>query len=555
MKRFFSKNNQTILSVILISFSVGAMVSFTIVRPAFTKDMIKNAVSIAGLNFDEKEIELLQDDLEDQVKTFQKNWESNLPNHVSPALVFNPLPQGFRLNTSQTPVQFDDYSNTEMPTSLNDLAYYSIGQLAHLIKTQQITSVDLTNFFLQRLKKENTRLHCVITFTEELAMQQARQADKEIKAGKYRGLLHGIPYGAKDLLAVKNYKTTWGAVPFKDQIIDYDATVIQKLNEAGAVLIAKLSMGALAWGDVWFGGQTRNPWNIKTGSSGSSAGSASAVAAGLVPFAIGTETLGSIVSPSTICGTTGLRPTFGRVSKYGAMALSWSMDKIGPIARTVEDCSIVFDAIRGKDEKDASTIEAAFNYDTNFDWKKLRVGYVKKDFEQTYSFHNQDSIALKNLQAMGIELIPIELPETKDITFILEAEAAAAFDQLTRSNLDSTMVRQIRNAWPNVFRKARLIPAVEYINANRHRTQLIEDMAKVMKDIDVYVHPSWASSSLGTTNLTGHPCVVLPNGFNSNGMPSSITFTGQLFGESTLLSIAKAYQDKTQHHLKHPELY
>ena len=555
MNRFISKRNKSLLLIIFLSFSLGGIMSFTIIRPAFTFEMIKNAAALAGVEFDDKEIELMQEDLVDQVKTFEENRKINISNDVSPALVFNPLPQGFQLNTKQSPIQYGDYSQTKMPTSLDDLAYFSIGQLAHLVKTQQITSVDLTKFFLQRLKQQNERLHCVITFTEELAMQQARQADKEIKAGKYRGLLHGIPYGAKDLLAVKNYKTTWGATPFKDQIIDVDATVIQKLEEAGAVLIAKLTLGALAWGDVWFGGQTRNPWNIKTGSSGSSAGSASAVSAGLVPFAIGTETLGSIVSPSTVCGTTGLRPTFGRVSKHGAMALSWSMDKIGPITRCVEDCAIVLDAIKGKDKKDASTIDASFNYDAKMDWKKLRVGFVRKDFEKPYSFHSQDSIALVALQNMGVELIPIELPESIDITFILEAEAAASFDQLTRSHLDSTMVRQIRNAWPNVFRKARLIPAVEYINANRLRTQLIENMAKVMQDVDLYVHPSWASSSLSTTNLTGHPCVVLPNGFTSNGMPCSITFTGQLFGEAELLSFAKAYQDRTEHHLKHPELY
>ena len=555
MSRFLIKRKRSLVFVILLSFCIGGIMSFTIIRPAFTFEMIKSAAAIAGLDFDNKEIELMQEDLVDQVQTFEKNRTFNISNDVSPALVFNPLPQGFQIGTQQSPVQFGDYSQTKMPSSLNDLAYFSIGQLAHLIKTQQITSVDLTKFFLQRLRQQNDRLHCVITYTEELAMQQARQADKEIKAGKYRGLLHGIPYGAKDLLAVKDYKTTWGAVPFKDQVIDYDATVIQKLEEAGAILIAKLSMGALAWGDVWFGGQTRNPWNTKTGSSGSSAGSAAAVSAGLVPFAIGTETLGSIVSPSTICGTTGLRPTYGRVSKYGAMALSWSMDKIGPITRNVEDCAIVLNAIKGKDKKDASTIEASFNYNANLDWKKLRVGFVKKDFEQAYGFHNQDSMTLTVLRNMGVELIPIDLPEPLDITFILEAEAAAAFDQLTRNHLDSTMVRQIRNAWPNVFRKARLIPAVEYINANRLRTQLIENMAEVMQDIDLYVHPSWASSSLGTTNLTGHPCVVIPNGFTSNGMPSSITFTGQLFGEAKLLNFVKAYQDKTEHHLKHPELY
>ncbi len=366
--------------------------------------------------------------------------------------------------------------------------------------------------------------------------------------------MHGIPYGAKDLLAKKGYKTTWGAVPYKDQQFDEDATVIKKLHDAGAVLVAKLTLGALAWGDVWFGEKTRNPWNLEQGSSGSSAGSASATAAGLVPFAIGSETWGSIVSPSTRCGITGLRPTFGRVSRAGAMALSWSMDKLGPICRTVEDCAIVFNAIYGPDGKDQSVTDYPFHYDARMNIKQLRVGYLKSAFDEDYGMKESDSLTLEKIRSMGIELIPIDLPDmpVSSLSFILSAEAAAAFDELTLSNKDDQLVRQIRNAWPNVFRASRFIPAVEYIQANRLRYQLIQEMHKLMNEVDIYLAPSF-SDNLLLTNLTGHPCVVLPNGFNENNSPVSISFTGRLYEEGKLIAFADAYQRATEFHKKHPE--
>jgi Asp-tRNA(Asn)/Glu-tRNA(Gln) amidotransferase A subunit family amidase len=409
--------------------------------------------------------------------------------------------------------------------------------------------------YLERLKKYGSKLECVITLTEELALQQAKRADAEIAAGKYRGLLHGIPYGAKDLLATKGYPTTWGAAPYKEQVINEDATVIKRLEEAGAVLVAKLTMGALAWGDVWYGGKTRNPWNLEQGSSGSSAGSASATSAGLVAFAIGTETWGSIVSPSTRCGVTGLRPTYGRVSRSGAMALSWSMDKIGPICRSVEDCAIVFNAIYGPDGKDQTLYDLPFNYETGVDISTLRIGYLKEAFEKDTTNTAFNERALETLSLMGIKLIPLELPQLPvyDISFILSAESAAAFDELTRSNRDDLLVRQIKNAWPNVFRQSRFIPAVEYINANRIRYLMIQEMAKIMERIDVYVTPSFGENLL-LTNLTGHPCVVVPNGFNEKGSPVSISFIGKLFGEAEALALAKKYQDATGFHLKHPAL-
>ncbi|MEO1653205.1 MAG: amidase, partial [Bacteroidota bacterium] len=404
------------------------------------------------------------------------------------------------------------------------------------------------------LREYDPQLHCVIQLTEELALQQARQADQEIQAGKYRGPLHGIPYGVKDLLATKHYNTTWGAQPYKAQYIDEDAAVVKKMREAGAVLVAKLTLGALAMGDVWYGGKTRNPWNLDQGSSGSSAGSASAVSAGLLPFAIGTETLGSIVSPSTRCGTTGLRPTFGRVSRTQAMALSWTMDKIGPICRSVEDCALVFRYLHGPDGQDLRVVDVPFHYDAQMDPKKLKIAYVKDAFEGDYGFKKQDQAVLDKFREMGVELVPIELPQLPEISFILMVEAAAAFDQLTLTNQDDELVRQYKNAWPNLFRQARFVPAVEYVQANRLRTLLMQEMEKLMSKVDVFISPSFRGNTLRITNLTGHPCVVLPNGFTQNNSPTSITFIGQLFEEGKLLRVAQAFQEATGFHRKHPNL-
>jgi Asp-tRNA(Asn)/Glu-tRNA(Gln) amidotransferase A subunit family amidase len=533
----------------------------TCIRPAntlaqpITKKNIENAEQIIGLDFSNTERDSMVESLNDQLNNYKKIRELHLKNSIPPAILFNPIPVGFKFPKEQKPVEFSDYSYVKMPSDKNKLAFYSIGELAELIKTKQITSTELTKFFIERLKKYDPSLHCIITITERRALQQAKLMDEEIAKGKYRGLLHGIPFGVKDLLSTKDYKTTWGATPFKDQLIPEDATVVTKLENAGAVLCAKLTMGALAWGDVWFGGMTRNPWDTTKGSSGSSAGPASSVSAGLLPFAIGTETWGSIVSPSTVCGTTGLRPTFGRVSRTGAMALSWSMDKIGPICRTAEDLAIVFNEVYGEDGIDQTLYNIPFNYKPNIEFKNLKIGYLKKDFDKEYDFHLNDSLTLAKIKELGVELIPIELPElpVEDLAFILNAEAAAAFDKLTRSNKDDLLVRQIKNAWPNVLRSARFIPAVEYINANRIRFLLIREMEKLMRDIDIYIAPSWEGDNLLLTNLTGHPCVVLPNGFSESGTPTSITFIGRLFGEGRLIAFAKAYQDATDFHKKHPD--
>jgi Asp-tRNA(Asn)/Glu-tRNA(Gln) amidotransferase A subunit family amidase len=524
-----------------------------------TKEMLQDAEQIAGLEFTDQERELMVDGLNGHLKRYQKLREVQLDNSVAPALQFNPVTPNMSFEKKQLPIKAGKPVKAEPPSDIEQLSFWTITNLAGLIKSRKVSSLELTNMYLSRLKKYDSKLQCVITLTEELAFQQAKRADKEISAGRYRGPLHGIPWGAKDLLAVKGHKTTWGAMPYKEQVIDVDATVVRRLEEAGAVLVGKLTLGALAWGDVWFAGKTRNPWNTEKGSSGSSAGPAAATAAGLVGFSIGSETWGSIVSPCTVCGATGLRPTFGRVSRYGAMALSWTMDKIGPICRSVEDCTLVFNAVYGPDGKDSTIVDLPFNWDVDRGIKGLKIGYIKSDFEKERKDEESkanDEASLEALRHLGLDLIPIELPDypVDAIAFVLGVEAAAAFDELTRSGRDDLLVRQIKNAWPNRFREARLIPAVEYIQANRLRTLVIKAMHELMSDIDVYVAPSWVGDNLLLTNLTGHPAVVLPNGFNKDQEPTSITFTGRLYGESEVLAVAKAYQDATGFHLKHPVL-
>lgn len=559
------KISGNILLVFIISFTsftAGAYLFSANADSKISKENISNAEKLIGLEFTDAERDSMIGDLVSQLENYNNIRKVDLPNCVVPSIQFNPIPQNFIFNKEQKPVEYSDYSYVKMPVNLEDLAFYSIGELAELIRTKNVTSTQLTKMYLGRLKKYGPKLECVITLTEERALSHAKKADEEIAAGNYKGMLHGIPFGVKDLLSTKDYKTTWGAMPYKDQKFDDDAEVIKKLETAGAVMVAKLTMGALAWGDVWYGGKTRNPWDITQGSSGSSAGSASATSAGLVPFAIGTETWGSIVSPSTVCGVTGLRPTYGRVSRTGAMALSWTMDKIGPICRNAEDLAIVFNTIQGPDLPagkaggvDQTLYDLPFNYSPKIDFNKLKIGYIKNDFESDYGFKKTDSLTLVRLKEMGAELIPIELPELpfNDISFILSAEAGAAFDELTRSNKDDLLVRQIKNAWPNVFRASRFIPAVEYINANRIRTLIINKMQEILQEVDIYVAPSF-SDNLLLTNLTGHPSVVVPNGFSQEGTPTSITFMGKLFEEGKIIAAANAYQNATDFHKKHPSL-
>ncbi len=535
-----------------------------------TPDHIAAAETLTGLSFDPDQRELMRAALSERIARYQSIRAADLDNSLPPALTFSvsrsappaAVPRSYPIS-AQAPVQ--------RPDNLDDIAFWPVTQLAELIRTRQLTSLELTQLYLDRLKRYNPALNCVACLTEDLAYKQARRADDEIARGLYRGPLHGLPWGAKDLLATKNYPTQWGAAPYQDQLIDLDATVVQRLEEAGTVLIAKLTLGELANDDVWYGGQTLNPWDTAEGSSGSSAGSGAAVAAGLVAFAIGTETMGSIVSPSTRCGVTGLRPTFGRVSRHGAMALSWSMDKIGPMCRSVEDCALVFSAIYGPDGYDGSVTAHPFAWNPALDPQSLRVGYLPAAFEadngdqseadETKAAYVRDSLdnsarALDVMRALGFQLIPIDLPPTdaSALYLILVAEAAAAFDDITRDGRVSTLARQGPDNWPTTFRAARFIPAVEYINANRIRTQLMRDMESVMRDIDVFIAPSFRGNAMQITNFTGHPTVVVPNGFSARDTPTSISFIGGLYQEADTLAVAKAYQDATDWHHRQPHL-
>lgn len=533
-------------------FCLGAFI--TNEKNKIDADDVHHAQKMIGVDFTIPETDSMLSVLNDQEMSYENMRKVPLPNSVPPCFDFNPVPVGVTFDQTRKPFKASDYSKTVLPKDTNDLAFYSIGQLAELLRTRKITSVQLTRFYLHRLKKYSPALHCVITFTDDLAMQQAKEADAEIAAGKYKGLLHGIPFGVKDMYTTKNYPTTFGTTPFKDQLINEDATIVKKLADSGAVLVAKLSLGELAMDDVWFGGLTRNPWDTTKGSSGSSAGPASAVSAGLLPFAIGSETWGSIVSPSTVCGVTGLRPTYGRVSRSGAMALCWTMDKVGPICRNVEDCAIVFNAIYGPDGKDQSLIDLPFNYSPQVDLHKMKIGYFKNDFNQDSSNMTFNNAAMEQLKKMGAQLIPLELPKlpVNDVAILLFCESASAFDDLTLSNRDDLMAQQKKDRWPNYFRAAHFIPATEYIRANRLRYLLVQQMNNVMKQVDVCIAPSLTGDNLLVTNLTGHPSVVVPNGFIDPKTPTSIVFTGQLFGEATLLAVAKAYQDATGFQLKHP---
>jgi Asp-tRNA(Asn)/Glu-tRNA(Gln) amidotransferase A subunit family amidase len=529
---------------------------------------IAAAEELAGLSFEPDEREMMVDGLKQQGGRLDALHRVQIPNTQFPAIRFDPMPPGKTIPVGAA--QRERRSPVRLPSvtsNVEALAFQPVTVLSELVRRRRVTSLQLTQLYIGRLKRYDPVLKCVISLTEERAIRQARDADREIGRGRWRGPLHGIPWGAKDLLAVRGYRTTWGAGPFRDQVIDNDATVVQRLEAAGAVLVAKLTLGELAQGDIWFGGRTNNPWKLDQGSSGSSAGSSAATAAGLVAFAIGSETLGSISSPATRCGVTGLRPTFGRVPRTGAMALSWTMDKLGPLCRTVEDCALVLDAIRGPDGKDPTVVAAPFVWDATVPLRSLRVGYVQSAFDRPerdpanpdrvlHSTKFFDDAALAVLRRIGPELIPVALPDLPydAMRIILTAEAAAAFDDLTRSNRDKELVQQGRNDWPNTFRIARFIPAADYVNANRLRSRAISEWDRLFDRVDVIVTPTSATglTQLVATNLTGHPAVILPNGFREDGTPVSLTFLGGLYDEARLLAAAHHYQMATGFHLRHP---
>ncbi len=596
--------------------------------PPITVEMLEAALAVAGLTLTTEQRKMMLEGVSGNRDGLEAIRALHLPNAVAPAVVFDPRPVGFAMPQKPDvhaakkkqvlnlpPSEPNDGSGVIAPVSTqgiagNDdkLAFATVRQLGELLRTRKVTSTELTKLYLARLKRYDPKLHFVITLLEDRALAQAGAADRELAAGKWRGPLHGVPWGAKDLLAVKGYPTTWGAGGFETQHFDEDATVVQRLDAAGAVLLAKLSLGALAQGDVWFGGKTRNPWNPKQGSSGSSAGSASAVSAGCVGFAIGSETLGSISSPSTRCGVTGYRPTFGFVPRTGAMALSWSMDKLGPLCRSAEDAALVMSVIHGPDGRDAACREAAFEAVQPFDPLSLRVGFLESAFDVPIAHppdadatkpeaealtpeklaqqklqreqalarriydNRYDRAALNSLRGIGVKLIPVKLPDFPfgSVTPVLSVEAAAAFDELTRSGRDKLLTAQSPNDWPNTFRVARMVSGVDYVQAMRARSVLIEKMAVLFRDVDVIVTPS-GGPQLTATNLSGHPAVIVPNGLrgddaplpphteegaNDNvggpGTPVSLTFLGRLYDDARLLQFARVYQEKTGFHLKHP---
>ncbi|HEY0765049.1 MAG TPA: amidase [Pyrinomonadaceae bacterium] len=535
-----------------------------------TKEMMQATEKLIGIELTDAQEAMALGGVNRNLDAYEANRKVDVPLDTEPAIAFHPARAKKKLYGPKTRFRF---GRVELPQfkTVDELAFATVPQLAELLRTRRITSTELTKMYLARLKRYGEKLLCVVTLTEDLALKQAAAADAEIKRGKYRGPLHGIPWGAKDLFATKGIKTTWGAEPYRDQVIDYDSTVVERLNDAGAVLVAKLSMGALAQGARWFAGVTRNPWQpdeAQTGSSGSSAGPAAATAGGLVGFSIGTETLGSIVSPSSRCGVTGLRPTYGRVSRYGAMGLSWTMDKIGPICRGVEDCAAVLNAIYGPDDKDITVGDAPFNWNPNTNISTLRIGYLKTEFdgpttppqnEQQRAQAEQRRVlyktALEVLEKAGAKLTPIELPKFSagSLRFILSAEAAAAFDDITRDGRVNQLSGQAPFDWPNTFRTSRFIPAVEYLRAQRARTLLMHEMERLMSQWDVFVSPAPGSASLLVTNLTGHPTVVLPCGF-VNELPIAMMFTGGVYDEVSPLRVALAYERATKWHTMHPKL-
>jgi len=569
-----------------------------------TVEMISDAAAIADVPIPNEDREMMLRNLQNAAKNYEQIYALHIANGVQPAMIFDPLTTtNAHFEQAKRPLQMSAapaIAARHVPKDLEEIAFATVRELAEMVRTKKVSSTALTQMYLTRLKRYDPLLHFVITLTEDRALAQAKEADREIAAGKYRGPLHGIPWGAKDLLAVKGYPTTWGAEPYRDQTIDEDATVVKRLDAAGAVLLAKLTLGALANGDHWFGGITRNPWNPDQGSSGSSAGPSSATAAGCVGFAIGSETLGSISSPSTRCGVTGLRPTFGHVPRTGAMALSWSQDKLGPICRSVEDCALALDAIYGPDGEDRSVKPAAFSWNAHQDWRKFRVGFLEsefkfdraalegrvKNFSGVTDAEKQQIIksaeydqkfndaALQKLREMGVKMTAIELPKLpyQPMVTILEVEAAAAFDELTRTGRDKLLGDHTPGGWANSFRVARFVPAVEYVQANRAKFLAMQGVAKAFDGYDVIVAPT-NGEQLTVTNLTGHPALILPNGFRGDdappavkdkdgmvgnyggpGTPVSLTFLGPLYGEEKMLALGRAYQDATKFHLQHPKL-
>ncbi|MEP6568975.1 MAG: amidase [Acidobacteriota bacterium] len=524
-----------------------------------TKDMLRQAEKLIGIELTDAEEAMALPNASSNLDRYEALRKIDVSLDTEPATLFHPALPGRKFTTKAEKFKLSKVASPKF-SSVEELAFAPLTQLAELVRTRKLSPVELTKMYLARLKKYGPKLNCVVTLTEDLALSQASDAEREIKAGKYRGPLHGIPWGAKDLFATRGIRTTWGAEPYREQVIDYDSTVVERLRDAGAVLAAKLSMGALAQGGRWFAGMTRNPWQVdedKIGSSGSSAGPAAATAAGLVGFSVGTETLGSIISPSSRCGVAGLRPTYGRVSRYGAMGLSWTMDKVGPICRGVEDCAAALNGMYGPDGRDLTVGDVPFNWEPGRALTKMRIGYLKTEFDQQQDPERKTIYqqALEALKSAGANLQPIEMPKfsVAALRIILVAEAATAFDDITRDGRVNQLSGQEPGDWPNTFRSSRFIPAVEYIRAQRARRLLMQEMEELMAKWDVFVSPAPGSLSLLITNLTGHPAVAVPCGF-PKGLPQSIMFTGGLYDEGAPLRVALEFERATQWHSMHPKM-
>jgi len=547
-------------------------------KQSITLDTLEDAERLFGLEYTKEENQQMLDALNNQMDKLEDLRAMEQENGLAPAMTFDPRLPYADYGSQDSKVTLAPSKASFAGKTDEDIAFASIKDQAIWLREGKISSEQLTNIYLKRIKKHGAQLECFVTVTADLALKQARRADRELKAGNIRGPLHGIPYGLKDLFDTKGIKTTWGATPFKDRTPDTDATVVELLNKAGAVLLGKTTCGAIASGDIWYDGKTRNPWHTQEGSSGSSAGSASATAAGLVGFSIGTETLGSIVSPSNRCGTTGLRPTFGRVSRAGAMALCWSLDKVGPICRTVEDTVAVLSVLNVADTQDAGSIEMGFNYDGNKSLSDIVVGYDPAWFEGENAVQS-DIDALKALKTLGVKTKKITVPTTRPdlLRMALSVESAAAFEELTLSDEDDQLRRQLSRAWPTRWRQARLFSAVDYVQLDRLRRQAMEKMHELFEDIDMLIAPNFASGLLVTTNYTGHPCLTLRAGFPERGlvlpggpyltddtvptekdprrfnMPRNISLMGRLFSEGALCAVGRKLEEKLNVHSKRPE--
>jgi len=544
-----------------------------------TPEMLKGALAVAGLSFGEEDEKALLRSVNQNLARYDELRNLHIPNNVAPPFYFSPIVPGMKVNRAREPFR-PSAPVVKRPANLEDAAFWPIVQLSQLLKTRQVSSLELTQMYLARLHKYNAKVNCVVTFLDDLAIAQAKQADAEIAAGHYKGPLHGIPWGCKDIINVKGYRVTWGSGAFKDQMLDEEASVVEMLRDAGAVLLAKLASGELAGGDQWWGGQTRNPWNNQEGSYGSSAGPSSATGGGLVAFGIGTETGGSILHPASRCGVTGLRPTFGRVSRYGVMALSWTQDRLGPLCRYAEDCALVMSVIARPDDRDMSVSDIPFNWNAHLDLKTIRAGYLKQSFDET-----KDPVTIRNnqktleqVEALGFKLVPVTVPDWTLDGSGFGVESAAFFDDFIRSGRDKLMTNPSRGAG---MHSANLIPAVEYLQSQRARAMMMAKLAEATAEVDVYLAPADRSVTgadpdkpgapaggegggrgpqgptsrhFSMANLAGYPALALPNGFTDAGTPGSIIFYGRPFTESQILALGKAWQDASGFHLKHPNL-